>query len=306
MRADRGERGEQRHVVEDPAADRREQRVLPLRAERLEDLVALAQQAAGEPGERLGLRPQAVADALGGAPDPAQRPVGRQQHRADPGGDGEDRDARRAGLEQAAVHRAAHERRDREHRQRQHDREDEQVDRRQRGHRRGSRQPGLDEHAVLQRGADRTAAGRDVRQRVARELRGDHRPPVAGAQREALQVPEARVRRDLEDGHRGERGEREARDLPPRAEDVDDAREHEVQRHGRDRPARARCAAGGCGRSSSCSPRSISPGVSAWRSIARSTLSPSELTGTSVMRMPASHVGRAPESPAGASRRAWP
>jgi len=57
---------------------------------------------------------------------------------------------------------------------------------------------------------------------------------VGRAQREALEVPEARVRRDLQDGHGRERGEREPRDLPPGAEDVDDAREHEVERHARD------------------------------------------------------------------------
>ena len=56
-----------------------------------------------------------------------------------------------------------------------HGGEDEQVDRGQAGDVGRPSQPGLHEHPVLERGADRAAAGRDLRQRVAGELRGDHR-----------------------------------------------------------------------------------------------------------------------------------
>ncbi len=59
--------------------------------------------------------------------------------------------------------------------------------------------PRLDEHLVLQRGADRAAARRDLRERVARELRRDHRVPAAGVDGEALQRPQAGQRRELRD-----------------------------------------------------------------------------------------------------------
>ena len=76
MRADGGQRGEQRRVVERPAPDRGQQRALPARAERAEDAVALAQQARGQLRQRLGVAAHAVAHALHDAPDQGQRAVG--------------------------------------------------------------------------------------------------------------------------------------------------------------------------------------------------------------------------------------
>ena len=62
----------------------------------LDQPVALAQQPLGQVMQRLGAAPQAVAHALRGAPDPGQRAVGGEQHRADAEGHGEHRRARPA------------------------------------------------------------------------------------------------------------------------------------------------------------------------------------------------------------------
>ena len=96
-------------------------------------------------------------------------------------------------------------------------------------------QPGLDEHPVLQCGADRTAAGRDLRQRVARELRADHRRPRRPAHRQVLERPQAREGERLQAGHRGQPPRGELVEVVPRAEDIDQARRDEVQRDCGDR-----------------------------------------------------------------------
>ena len=83
-------------------------------------------------------------------------------------------------LDEAAVDAAAEERRHGEHRQREHDaRRSSRLTAVRPATVRAALEPGLDEHPVLERRADRATAGRDLRERVAGELGGDHRPPAA-------------------------------------------------------------------------------------------------------------------------------
>ena len=91
-------------------------------------------------------------------------------------------------------------------------------------------QPGLDEHPVLQRGAERAAAGRDLRQRVARQLRADDGGPRRPAHGQVLERPQARERERLQAGHRGQPPRGQLVEVVPRAEDVDQARRDEVER----------------------------------------------------------------------------
>ena len=73
--------------------------------------------------------------------------------------------------------------------------------------------------------------GRDLGERVAGELRGDHRPPAARLQRDALQRPQAgERRRPAAPPCARATPSRDALDLPPRAEHLDHARRDEVQR----------------------------------------------------------------------------
>ena len=62
VRADGGQRGEQRRVVERPAAAGRRQRALPARPERADDPRALAQQALRQPAQGLGAAAEPVAE----------------------------------------------------------------------------------------------------------------------------------------------------------------------------------------------------------------------------------------------------
>jgi hypothetical protein len=234
MGADRGERGQQRHVVERPAADGGHQRALPARAEHADDAVALAQQALGQAAQRLGPAADPVAGALDHAADPRQRPVGCDQDRPDDRQhDGHD-DADGRDLEQVAAHAAADERRDRQHRHRQHDAEREQVDRgeRRRHGRRGH--AGLDQHAELQRGTHGAAARRDLAHGVAGQLRQDHGRPALDVQGEPLEHPQAGQRARLQRRHRQQPPRRQVVELAPGAERLDQARRHEVERHARD------------------------------------------------------------------------
>jgi hypothetical protein len=113
-------------------------------------------------------------------------------------------------------------------------RENQQVHRGQaRDDGRGPR-AGLHEHAVLQRRADRAAAGSDLRERVAGELRGDHRGPRR-ADGHVLQPPQAAQRRDLQRGHRSQPARAELVEVLPGGEEVEQAGEDEVQRDRGDR-----------------------------------------------------------------------
>ena len=94
-----------------------------------------------------------------------------------------------------------------------------------------ARDAGADEHPVLERRAQRAAAGRDLRQRVARELRGDHRRPARLVQRHPLQRPQAGERGGLQHRHRHQPGGRERVKVVPGPEEVQEARRDEVQRH---------------------------------------------------------------------------
>ena len=93
-----------------------------------------------------------------------------------------------------------------------------------------ARQPGLDEHAVLQRGAECPATGRDLRQRVARQLRAHDGGPRRPSHREVLERPQARERQRLQAGHRGQPARGQLVELVRRAERVDQARRDEVER----------------------------------------------------------------------------
>ena len=90
--------------------------------------------------------------------------------------------------------------------------------------------PGLHEHPVLQRRAQRAAAGRDLRQRVARQLGVITGPPVRAPAARRAAAPTGRRASELQRGHRRQRAGREARDVAPGAEHLEDRREHEVQR----------------------------------------------------------------------------
>ena len=181
-RADGCQRSQQRRVVERPAPDGRGQCSLPLRAERGEDPVALAHEPPWQSREWRRAASQPVAHPLHDAPDPLQCAVAREQQRAERKQDDEHAHAGQRRLEQAARNHAPHDRRHGQHRHSEHDREREQVRGRQAGHRTSPLHAGLHEHPVLERRAHRATAGRDLGQRVAGELRGDHRPPPVDVQ----------------------------------------------------------------------------------------------------------------------------
>ena len=167
--------------------------------------------------------------------DPCQHAVVGDQHRADREQRHEHRDPDGGRLEQVAADAAAQDRGHREHRHREQGREHEQVARRQARDRPSLRQAGLDQHPVLERRADGAAAGGDLRQRVARELRRDHGGDSRAAHREVLQRPQARQRGDLQREHEREPGGRQLVEVVPGAEHVDQARSHEVERDPGDR-----------------------------------------------------------------------
>ena len=116
MRADRGERREQRQVVERPAPDGGQQRALPARPERGQQPVALAQEPIRQVLQRLRRAAEAVAYALGRAPDPRQRAVRGEQHRAERARRREHAQAGERRVRERVVHTAAEQRGDREHR----------------------------------------------------------------------------------------------------------------------------------------------------------------------------------------------
>ena len=179
-------------VVEHPAPDGAGQRALPARAERVEDAVALAQQPLREAVERLALAAQPVAHALDGqrrSRPAACRSTAATAPSAD--GDGEDDEPEERRVEQAAVDAPRSSAGIASTGSASTTPKTSKLTAVKAPTRRGGRQARLDEHPVLQRGAERAAAGRDLRQRVARELRGDHGAPAAAPQRDVLELPQA-------------------------------------------------------------------------------------------------------------------
>ena len=281
-RPDGRQRGEERGVVEGPAPDGGQQRALPLRAEGLQDPVALAQQPLGQARERLRVAAQPVAHALDGAADPAQRRIEGEAHGADDEERDEDHGADDRRLDEAVVDPAADDRRHGEDREPEHRREDQQVHRGQAGDDGRGPRARLHEHAVLQRRADRAAAGSDLRQRVAGELRGDHRGPRRRPDGHVLQRPQAGQRRELQGGHRSQPARAELVEVLPGGEEVEQAGEDEVQRDRGDRQPDG--ALHESRRGVGCaSPRSMTCSTSARSSIARSTRSPTRARDATVM-----------------------
>jgi hypothetical protein len=92
----------------------------------------------------------------------------------------------------------------RQHRHGEDHGEGQQAGRREARHCAVGREPRLDEHPVLERGAERAAARRDLRERIAGELRADDRRPRRPAHRKVLEQPQARERERLQPGHHGE------------------------------------------------------------------------------------------------------
>ena len=86
--------------------------------------------------------------------------------------------------------------------------------------------------------AHRAAARGDLRQRVAGELRRDHRLPARALHRQPLDDPQAGERGRLQQRHRREPRGRQPLDPVPRAERRDQARRHQVERDRADDRAR--------------------------------------------------------------------
>ena len=100
---------------------------------------------------------------------------------------------------------------------------------RQRGRRVGDAEAGVAQHGGLQRGARRTAAGRDPVEGVAGELRRHHREPVAGAERDGLHEPHAPEASDRAQ-RRGNQPDRfDPSEAVVRGEDLGDARREQVE-----------------------------------------------------------------------------
>ena len=274
LRADRGQRGQQRRVVERPAAAGRRQRALPARAEVPTIRVRSRSRRSGSRRDGSARRRSRLRTRWTTRPTQASGPskaistvpiansatsttrpmtVGSTRRRLTP-------PRRIAGTASTGMARTTA--------------KTSRLAAVRPGDRAVGGQPGLDEHPVLQRGAERAAAGRDLRQRVARQLRADDGRPRRPAHGQVLERPQARERQRLQAGHRGQPPRGQLVEVVPRAEDVDQARRDEVERdaghrepeHGPAQPA----ARGG----SAASPRSISCSTSARWSIARSTRSP--------------------------------
>ena len=92
-----------------------------------------------------------------------------------------------------------------------------------------ARHPALDEHLVLQRGPHRAAAGGDLRERVAGELGVDHRRPRRARDRQPLEDPDTAERGELQERQQRKPEQVDPVQVPPRAEDVEEARRDEVE-----------------------------------------------------------------------------
>ena len=86
------------------------------------------------------------------------------------------------------------------------------------------RQPLLGEHAVLHGGPDRTSTRRDLRHRVARELRRRHPIPARTVKGDALKPPEADDGGGLQDEHHRHPARRKLGEAVPGGERVEQAR----------------------------------------------------------------------------------
>ena len=170
MRADGRQGGKQGRVLERPARHRRKQRELPTRAKRRQDAVALAQQPAGKLSQRLGARPQPVANSLDRASHPCQRSIEREQRGARRQQDHEDGHADHGTLDQTAADAATDECRYGKDGQGEHDPEGQKIRRRQAADHIRARHTRLHEQPVLKCSADGAAAGRDPGERAARHL----------------------------------------------------------------------------------------------------------------------------------------
>ena len=217
----------------------------------------------GSRPRRLGVAPQPVADALDDAADPGERAVEGDQHGPDREQRDEHDEADQRGLDRSRLHAAAQDRGHGEHRHGEHHGEDEQAGGREPGDRAVGRQPGLDEHPVLQRGADRAAAGRDLRQRVAGELRATRRrATTARACARYWSAHRQASDERLQAGHRRQPARGQLVEVVPGAEHLDQARRDEVERHAGDREPE-HGAAQPRRRGPAASPRSISCSTSA-------------------------------------------
>ena len=273
-RPDRRQRGEQRGVVEGPAPDGGQQRALPLRAEGLQDPVALAQQPLGQARERLRVAAQPVAHALDGAADPAQRRVEGEADGADDEERDEDHGADDRRLDEAVVDPAADDRRHGEDRQPEHRREDQQV-RPRSGRRRRSRAARPPARACGTAAPPRPRRRRE-RSSTARCRRAARRSPGATSCARMATCCSAHRQASVAScsaGHRSQPARAELVEVLPGGEEVEQAREDEVQRDAVIASQMARCTRRlrgvGC-----ASPRSMTCSTSARSSIARSTRSP--------------------------------
>ena len=184
--------------------------------------------------ERLGSRPQAVANPLDAPADRAQRPVGDQEHHAERDQHHEQPYAEHAEQQQVVIDRPPKQRRNRQHGHGEHDGEGEQVGGGQPGDRGGAANAGGHQHPVLQRSPDSAAPRRDLGERVAGELRCDDRLPSVDVDRETLQGPQAREGGRLGQDHHHQPTRGELFDVLPRAEDFEHAGRDEVEGDGRD------------------------------------------------------------------------
>ena len=193
--------------------------------------------------ERLGAAPQPVAHPLRDPPDPAQRAVVGEHDRAEDRDDGEDREPDQRGVAQAFVDAAVQQRRDRQHGQREDDREHEHVDRGQRGH--GRRPPATRSGSASCTAAPRPSPRRPARSSPARHRRAGRRSPAASgapAARPAAAPTRTRARPPAAPAIAASEAGEKRRDVAPRAEHLDQAREDEIDRHAgddepEDRPA---------------------------------------------------------------------
>ena len=251
-RSDRGQRRQQRQVVEQPVAERAQQRLPPLPAERGAHVVAFGHQPVRQVAERFALALQPVSDDLDRAADGPQRPVGPDEDGAHPQREGEHAGAEPGGLREAARHRPPG-----QHRRKGEQREREERRRADDG---GGREPGADggggdagrhQEAVADGAAGGGAPGHDAAERVAGELRRRDREPLVGAQGQPLQQPDAREARDLDHEHDDEPDRVQREQLRPGLEHLQEARPQDVERDQREQqqressPDRASVAGGG-------------------------------------------------------------
>ena len=186
-----------------------------------------------EAGQRRTAAPgDPVPQALRGAAEGGQRPVGVQHDDAEDREQDEPGDAEQGGMDEpGAGRRAGQHGGQREDGQRQQAADAEQGEGGQAAHGGVGVEPGGGEHAELDGGAGRVAAGQAVGDRVAGQPGGDDGEPAPGAQRQPLQGEVAGEggqfggQRDAEPD-RAQRGQ-----ARPRTQHRSELRQHKVDSH---------------------------------------------------------------------------